>query len=140
MRRWNLQPASWLGLIVVSLLLLVVNGGFQYDDAFLCGYTGVPLFDTSFCLFVLSGAVATIEIWSIANPPPKMTLLSLLGTASAICLFCFMFLQPMPPIYTIGTLLWLRLHEVCHYAFIIVFGFAVVGWGKLIGLALKRRS
>jgi len=155
MRYLRLHAASWLALVVVSLLLFVVNGGLRFlssewsfgelESWWWFEIIGFPLLsgqgffallvDVCFAVFLLCGVIATIEFRVRSIGLPNISLLSLFGAISAICFYCFVHNEGVRIINW-----WLyELRDISTYAIVILFGVAVVGWGKLIGLNLKRK-
>ncbi len=157
MSRFRLHAASSFSLVVVCLLLLIFNirKAPTYPFAWY-GHLGYPvtfwdqggfhfatlIVDVCFWVFSLFGTVAAIEIWCRSyHGPPKVSLLSLFGATAG---FGFLFYHSTAFLHLDGrgSVFWFGMHiaTTSGYLISIVFGVAVVGWIKLIGLAIERRK
>jgi len=152
---FRLHVASWVGLVAVCLLLLHVSHvlppvdywpryGYPWlfwdDDHLNVGHLA---FDFFVGIFLLAGTVAAIEIWCRNYGAPKVSLLAMFGATAAFASHLTWHIGWSPSNeleISLRMALWMAAQDYCHVLITMTFGIAVVGWGKLIGLAIKRRK
>ena len=155
MRRFRLHAVSCFGLVAVCLLVLIFNirkdSMYPFARYKQLGYP-VTFWDQSdlhivalavdicFLIFALCGTVAAIEIWCRTHGPPKVSLLSVFGATAG---FGFLFYHSTEFLDLndngFSYLLGIHIATTSGYLISVVVGVAVIGWIKLIDLAVKRR-
>ncbi len=98
--------------------------------------------DICFWVFSIFGTVAAIEVWCRTHGPPKVSLLSVFGATAGIGFWCYHSTRTLAVDTYDGFIFWFWFYSQMTGGYLIsfVFGVAVVGWVKLIGIAIERRN
>ncbi len=123
------------------MMLFILNADFDgYPIRIVAAPKRALLIDICFAVFLVLGSTAAIELWCRAHEPPKMSLLSLFAVLSAICLYFSTHMYVTFDNRVSAPYLWMYLSGITNDIAFVLFGVAVVGWGKMIGLAIKALS